>query len=68
MTVLMYAERNLPSPGKTASTTMKIRSINREARRNDRIRDRLNQWKSIMREKGELFLLSSSELPLARRY
>ncbi|DBA96975.1 TPA: hypothetical protein ACH3X1_001299 [Trebouxia sp. C0004] len=35
------------------STTQKIRSINREAQRNDMIKQRLDHWKADMREKGE---------------
>lgn len=52
-TLMCGAERGLPSPSKTSSTTMKIRSINREAKQNDRLRDRLNLWKDVMREKGK---------------
>ncbi|KAL3152607.1 hypothetical protein ABBQ32_001625 [Trebouxia sp. C0010 RCD-2024] len=35
------------------STTQKIRSINKEAQKNDMIKERLDHWKAEMREKGE---------------
>ena len=36
----------------TISTTQKIRSIGREARQNQLISERLNEWKATMRERG----------------
>lgn len=40
------------SPRSSMSTTQKIRSIGREARVNELIRERLEHWKAAMRERG----------------
>ena len=37
----------------TQTTTQKIKSISREARQNELISDRLKEWKSKMRERGQ---------------
>ena len=40
------------------STTQKIKSISREARQNQLISERLNEWQAKMRGRGELLLLT----------
>lgn len=39
-----------------ANTTQRIKSISREARQNELISERLNEWQAKMREKGKLTL------------
>ncbi|KAK9822629.1 hypothetical protein WJX81_000355 [Elliptochloris bilobata] len=47
------ARRNPSSPRGEISTTLKIRSLGREAAANELISERLNHWKAAMRERGE---------------
>ena len=44
--------RNPSSPRGEISTTLKIRSLGREAAANELISERLNHWKAVMRERG----------------
>ena len=46
--------RNPSSPRGEISTTLKIRSLGREAAANELISERLNHWKAVMRERGAL--------------
>ena len=55
------ARRNLSSPRGEILTTLRIRSLGREAAANALISERLNHWKAAMRERG------APGLPLARQ-